>query len=65
LRYSCRDSSQGLRAVLLHKKKGTGLGLAVSYIIVKRHGANIRVSSHEGKGAEFTIDLPSREKSEE
>lgn len=47
------------------KEKGTGLGLAVSYGIVKCHGANIRVSSAEGTGAEFTIDLPSREKSEE
>ncbi|MGB5619590.1 MAG: hypothetical protein WBM78_22330 [Desulfobacterales bacterium] len=41
------------------------MGLAVSYGIVKRHGANIRVSSAEGTGATFTIDLPSRAKSEE
>jgi len=46
------------------KEKGTGLGLAVSYGIVKGHGGNIWVTSQEGKGAEFTIDLPSLGKSE-
>jgi two-component system NtrC family sensor kinase len=43
------------------KEKGTGLGLAVSYGIVKGHGGNIQVSSEEERGTEFTIDLPSRE----
>jgi signal transduction histidine kinase len=46
------------------KEKGTGLGLAVSYGIVKGHGGSIRVSSVEGKGTEFTIDLPYRGQSE-
>ncbi len=40
------------------KSKGTGLGLAVAYSIVKKHGGKIEVSSEEGKGTTFTIILP-------
>lgn len=38
--------------------KGTGLGLAVSYSIVKRHGGRIEVHGEEGQGAEFVVVLP-------
>jgi len=38
--------------------EGTGLGLAVSYGIVKEHNGEISVESKEGKGAAFTIRLP-------
>jgi two-component system NtrC family sensor kinase len=39
-------------------KKGTGLGLAVSYGIIDRHRGQIDVQSEEGKGTTFTIKLP-------
>lgn len=38
--------------------KGVGLGLSVSYGIIKRHGGNIEVQSEEGKGTTFRITLP-------
>ena len=37
---------------------GTGLGLSLSYDIVKAHGGEIFVESEEGKGSEFIIILP-------
>ena len=39
-------------------KAGLGLGLAVSYGIIRRHGGNIEVDSNYGKGTEFRIMLP-------
>jgi two-component system NtrC family sensor kinase len=38
--------------------KGTGLGLYVSYEIIKKHAGEIRVDSVEGKGSTFTIIIP-------
>ncbi|WP_373494795.1 ATP-binding protein [Aquiflexum sp.] len=38
--------------------QGTGLGLSLSYDIVKAHGGEIRVESQEGLGTEFIIQLP-------
>ena len=38
--------------------EGTGLGLSVSYGIIKNHGGDIAVDSQIGKGSIFTITLP-------
>jgi len=35
----------------------TGLGLSLSYDIVKAHGGEIKVETREGEGAEFIIKL--------
>jgi two-component system NtrC family sensor kinase len=39
-------------------KKGTGLGLAVSYGIIDRHRGRIEVQSEIDRGTTFTIQLP-------
>ena len=38
--------------------QGTGLGLSLSYDIIKAHGGELKVETEEGKGAEFIIILP-------
>jgi signal transduction histidine kinase len=38
--------------------EGTGLGLSLSYDIVKAHGGEIKVEATEGEGTEFVILLP-------
>jgi two-component system NtrC family sensor kinase len=63
------DSGKGIPEEHLHKifdpffstkaaTKGTGLGLAVSYGIIKKHGGEIAVNSTVGKGTTFTVRLP-------
>ncbi len=38
--------------------QGTGLGLSLSYDIIKAHGGEIKVESKEGEGTIFIIQLP-------
>ncbi len=38
--------------------RGVGLGLSVSYDIIKRHGGNITFSSQVDRGTTFTVMLP-------
>jgi two-component system NtrC family sensor kinase len=38
--------------------QGTGLGLSLSYDIVKAHGGEIKVETEEGEGTTFIIQLP-------
>ena len=43
-----------------NETKGVGLGLAVVFGIVRRHGGEISVESTPGKGATFTLRFPRR-----
>jgi len=39
-------------------KSGTGMGMAVSFGIIRRHNGSIDVESEPGRGATFRISLP-------
>lgn len=66
---SVKDNGQGIAAEHLPrvfdpffttgKAQGTGLGLSVSYGIVRRYRGDISVSSVPGEGSRFTVTLPS------
>jgi two-component system, NtrC family, nitrogen regulation sensor histidine kinase NtrY len=43
------------------KQQGTGLGLAIVQSIVSDHNGSISVSSEEGHGTTFRIELPKRQ----
>ena len=38
--------------------QGTGLGLSLSYDIIKAHGGELKVETKEGEESEFLIQLP-------
>ena len=40
--------------------RGTGLGLAIVKHVVLRHGAQLDVTSHPGKGSTFSVTFPAR-----
>lgn len=65
---SIRDNGMGIPDNIISKifqpffttkptGQGTGLGLSLSYDIIKAHGGEIVVKSEEGKGSAFTIRL--------
>jgi signal transduction histidine kinase len=39
--------------------QGTGLGLSVSYLLIKSHNGDIEVQSNPGSGTTFALKLPS------
>ena len=43
--------------------QGTGLGLSLSYDIIKAHGGELKVETEEGEFTEFTVILPCKENS--
>jgi K+-sensing histidine kinase KdpD len=65
---SVADNGNGIPANLLDKvfqpffttkptEQGTGLGLSLSYDIVRAQGGELKVESKEGEGAEFIVRL--------
>jgi len=66
---SVKDNGNGIPQKVLDKifqpffttkptGQGTGLGLSLSYDIVKAHGGELKVETKEGEGSEFIISLP-------
>jgi signal transduction histidine kinase len=66
---SVKDNGNGIPQKVLNKifqpffttkptGQGTGLGLSLSYDIVKAHGGELKVETKEGEGSEFVILLP-------
>jgi signal transduction histidine kinase len=68
-----KDTGPGIKEEELHKvfeyyyttkDKGMGLGLPISYMIVKDHGGDIRIAWEEGRGTTFIITLPFKQSGE-
>ena len=66
---SVKDNGNGIPQKVLDKifqpffttkptGQGTGLGLSLSYDIVKAHGGELKVETKEGEGSEFIVQLP-------
>ncbi len=45
--------------------EGTGMGMSITYRVVKNHNGDIKVSSEQGKGTTFTLTLPINHKREQ
>jgi signal transduction histidine kinase len=69
IQITVRDNGNGISQKIVDKifqpffttkptGQGTGLGLSLSYDIVKAHGGTLKVESKEGEGSEFIIQLP-------
>ena len=70
VKITVKDNGNGIPESLVNKifqpffttkpvGQGTGLGLSLSYDIVKAHGGDLKVQTKEGAGTEFIILLPS------
>ncbi|MBC7873521.1 MAG: HAMP domain-containing histidine kinase, partial [Ferruginibacter sp.] len=68
---SIKDNGNGIPQKVLDKifqpffttkptGQGTGLGLSLSYDIVKAHGGELKVETKENEGAAFIIQLPAK-----
>jgi signal transduction histidine kinase len=66
---SVRDNGNGIPQSIVDKifqpffttkptGQGTGLGLSLSYDIVKAHGGELKVKTKESEGSEFVIHIP-------
>ncbi len=55
------DMSKIFEPYFTTKKSGSGLGLLIVRRIVREHGGEIDLVSHDGEGLEFTIRLPVRD----
>lgn len=73
LKVSFADTGEGIPAEIIDKifdpffstkPKGSGLGLATAYSIVRKHGGHIGVESSVGQGTTFVIHLPASSRSE-
>jgi len=67
IRVSIADTGPGIPEQILGKiftpffttkAQGTGLGLAICHKLVSQHDGTISVTSEDGRGTVFTIDLP-------
>jgi signal transduction histidine kinase len=67
---SVKDNGNGIPQKVLDKifqpffttkptGQGTGLGLSMSYDIIKAHGGELKVGTIGGEGAEFVVQIPS------
>lgn len=73
VKISIRDTGEGMEEKVIERifepffttkemGRGTGLGLAMVYGIIKSHGGSIFASSQKGQGSTFSIYLPASDK---
>jgi signal transduction histidine kinase len=69
IQISVRDNGPGIPPHIVDKifqpffttkptGQGTGLGLSLSYDIIKAHGGELKVETKEGEGTEFIVNIP-------
>jgi two-component system sensor histidine kinase AtoS len=67
IKVAVSDTGKGIPPHIVHKifdpffttkPKGIGLGLSITYQIIKKHGGTIKVESQWEKGTSFIINLP-------